>query len=192
LANLSKDQSYASAHGSCLSAMPASIASFTSLAPLVALTCGHEAEKGMDSRASLIFQLQLRSDLFQEPATIDSPRDYSIDSHHLTVSHDLHRQRRKHLESFFSRQGVTRVEGIIAGESRRLDERLTGLAGTGTVIRIDHAFTSLTGDLIGHIACGQRPGLIDGAEFSPGWCVATQIIVREGILIAYIFSGTIL
>lgn len=89
------------------------------------------------------------------------------------MPHDLHRQRRKHLESFFSRQGVTRIEDIIAGEARHLDERLTNLAGTGTVIRIDHAFTALTGDLIAHVACGQRPGLIDDAEFSPGWCVVS-------------------
>jgi cytochrome P450 len=96
---------------------------------------------------------------------------FASDSHHLTVPHELHRQRRKPLETFFSRQSITRVETTIADKIRALDERLQAVAGTDTVIHIDHAFTALTGDIIGHVACGMTPGLLDDAEFSPKWYV---------------------
>ncbi|KAI1128167.1 cytochrome P450 [Nemania abortiva] len=90
-------------------------------------------------------------------------------SHHLSVPHDLHRSRRKHLEPFFSRQGITRVESIIAGEAWKLDARLLGLSGSGSIIHMDHALAAMTGDIIGYISCGMEPGLIQDPEFSPSW-----------------------
>ncbi|OTA98482.1 hypothetical protein M426DRAFT_258664 [Hypoxylon sp. CI-4A] len=90
-------------------------------------------------------------------------------SHHLTVPHDLHRSRRKHLEPFFSRQGITRVEHIIASGAWKLDARLLGLSGSGTFIHMDHALAAMTGDVIGYISCGLQPGLIEEANFSPSW-----------------------
>ncbi|KAI1419592.1 cytochrome P450 [Xylaria sp. FL1777] len=90
-------------------------------------------------------------------------------SHHLSVPHDLHRSRRKHLEPFFSRQGITRVEPIIAAEAWKLDARLLGLSGSGSVVHMDHVLAAMTGDVIGYISCGMQPGLIEDAGFSPSW-----------------------
>ncbi|OTA61601.1 cytochrome P450 [Hypoxylon sp. EC38] len=90
-------------------------------------------------------------------------------SHHLTVPHDLHRSRRKHLEPFFSRQGITRVEHIIASDAWKLDARLLKLSRSGTVIHMDHVLAAMTGDVIGYISCGMQPGLIDEPNFSPSW-----------------------
>ena len=101
------------------------------------------------------------------------------DSHHLSVPHDLHRQRRKHLDGFFSRQGINRTEGIVAGAARHLADRLQALEGTGTVIHIDHAFSALTGDVIGHVACGADPGLVKDANFSPEWYMLPRVIANH-------------
>jgi cytochrome P450 len=85
------------------------------------------------------------------------------------VAHELHRQRRKPLETFFSRQSITRVERTITEKVCALDARLQALAGSDTVVHIDHAFTALTGDIIGLVACGTSPGLLDDVDFSPSW-----------------------
>ncbi|KAI0169618.1 cytochrome P450 [Hypoxylon sp. FL1284] len=90
-------------------------------------------------------------------------------SHHLSIPHDLHRSRRKHLEPFFSRQGITRVEQIISDEAWKLDARLQGLRGSGAVVNMNHALAAVTGDVIGNISCGMQPGLVEDATFSPSW-----------------------
>ncbi|KAK8080610.1 hypothetical protein PG997_008428 [Apiospora hydei] len=90
-------------------------------------------------------------------------------SHHLSVPHDLHRSRRKHLEPFFSRQGTTRVEHIIKDEAQKLNARLLQLSGSGTIVHLDHAIAAMTGDIIGFTTCGMQPNLIEEANFSPSW-----------------------
>ncbi|KAL8667639.1 MAG: hypothetical protein Q9202_000494 [Teloschistes flavicans] len=95
-------------------------------------------------------------------------------SHHLSVPHDLHRQRRKHLDTFFSRQGINRTEGMVADAARQLANRLEALKGTGAVVQLDDAFSALTGDIIAHVACGASPGLLEHPEFSPE-CVMNLI-----------------
>ncbi|KAK2754360.1 hypothetical protein FQN54_007004 [Arachnomyces sp. PD_36] len=96
-------------------------------------------------------------------------RNGSQDSLHLSVPHGLHRQRRKHLEAFFSRQNIDCIEKVIADEAQLLDSRLQKFKGTGTAVHIDHAFTALTGDVIGRITCGTHPGFVEDVDFSPGW-----------------------
>ncbi|KAK7956146.1 cytochrome P450 family protein [Apiospora aurea] len=90
-------------------------------------------------------------------------------SHHLSVPHDLHRSRRKHLEPFFSRQGTTRVEHIIKDEAQKLTGRLLRLSGSGTIVHLDHAIAAMTGDIIGFTTCGMQPNLIEEPNFSPSW-----------------------
>lgn len=90
-------------------------------------------------------------------------------SHHLSVPHDLHRVRRKHLEPFFSRQGITRIEGRIAELVKKMDDRLVGLKGTGSVLSIDVVLCALTGDVIGQVSSGMQAGLLDDPDFTPAW-----------------------
>ncbi|KAK3389367.1 putative cytochrome P450 [Podospora didyma] len=91
------------------------------------------------------------------------------DSHNATVDHDLHRSRRKPLDVFFSRQSIERIESMIAHEVRLLDEQFTALKGTNTVVNLEHAFASITGDIIGQICSEQPISLVTGPEFSPHW-----------------------
>lgn len=105
------------------------------------------------------------------------------DSHHLSVSHDLHRQRRKNIETFFSKQNVNRFEDIIVRKVQLLDDQFERLKGTGSIVHINHAFTALTGDIIGHVACGAHPGLVDDPHFSPGW----HDLMVKTVLVAPVF-----
>jgi cytochrome P450 len=56
----------------------------------------------------------------------------------MTENHDLHRRRRKPLEPFFSRLGITRMEEMIISEAKLLSDRLEAMKGSKTVIRLDH------------------------------------------------------
>jgi cytochrome P450 len=92
-------------------------------------------------------------------------------SHLATIAHDLHRKRRKPLDVYFSRQGVTRVEPMVADLTAKLVvDRLESFKGTGKVVRLDHAFTAFSGDVINRI-CVDKPSetYIDDDEFSPWW-----------------------
>lgn len=93
------------------------------------------------------------------------------DSHFLSTEHALHRKRRKPLEPFFSRMGVTRLQPIIAEVASHFESRLRALRGTGTVIRLDHALAAFSGDVIGSICLGNDRGdrFLDEPDFSPDW-----------------------
>ncbi|GJC85385.1 cytochrome P450 monooxygenase sdnH [Colletotrichum liriopes] len=85
------------------------------------------------------------------------------------MSHDLHRIRRKHLEPFFSRQGITRIEPRIAELVMKMDKRIVGLKGSGAIVPVDHLLCALTGDVIGQVSSGMQAGLLDDPDFTPAW-----------------------
>ncbi|KAI4592711.1 hypothetical protein KJ359_010470 [Pestalotiopsis sp. 9143b] len=93
-----------------------------------------------------------------------------------TVPHELHHMRRKAVEGFFSRQSVTRLESRVHVEARSLDEKLLRYAGTGSIVRLDHAFACVTGDLAGQFACGENPELLEEPNFNPE-CIAALVPV---------------
>lgn len=99
----------------------------------------------------------------------------TLGSHLLTTDHNLHRKRRKPLEPFFSRMGIGRLQGMIADVTLHLENRLRNLEGKNQVIRLDHALSAFSGDIIGRICLGN----VDPAEefladpsFAPDWLVA--------------------
>ncbi|KAH7048410.1 cytochrome P450 family protein [Macrophomina phaseolina] len=91
------------------------------------------------------------------------------DSHFLTTPHDLHRRRRKPLEPFFSRLGVTKMEPMLHDLAKKLDKRLSELSGTGRVIRLDHAFFAFSGDVITRICTDDAPDFLDDPNFASNW-----------------------
>lgn len=97
-----------------------------------------------------------------------------IDAIATTSSHDLHHMRRKAVETFFSRQSVTRLESRIHDEARSLDEKLRSLKGSGAVVSLDHAFSCMTGDLAAQFACGENPHLLEEPAFNPDWYVVLE------------------
>ena len=95
-----------------------------------------------------------------------------LGSHLLTVDHDLHRKRRKPLEPFFSRLGVSHLEPMIVQVVEKLVARLDALKGSNTVIRLDHAFSALSGDVIGKVCCEDKEDFLDDPKFAVWWYAA--------------------
>ena len=91
-------------------------------------------------------------------------------SHLATVGHDLHRKRRKPLDPYFSRSGVNKLEYLVADLTEKLVvDRFQSLKGTGSVVRLDHAFTAYSGDVVSAICIDDPPLLSTAPDFSPGW-----------------------
>lgn len=97
---------------------------------------------------------------------IDSLR---IDTHATAVSHELHRNRRKPLASFFTRPNLESVELIIAHKAKNLANRLQSLSGSGAVVQIEHAFAAYAGDIICMICCDHPSEMLDDPNFAPYW-----------------------
>ncbi|KAK4061966.1 uncharacterized protein Triagg1_10129 [Trichoderma aggressivum f. europaeum] len=93
-------------------------------------------------------------------------QDDSIGS---TPTHDMHQMRRKPLDKFMGRQNIVRLQHIIHEEIRTLDRKMAALKGTGKRVRLDCVFTAFTGDIVGQIACGESPALLEGEDFTPEW-----------------------
>ena len=92
-------------------------------------------------------------------------------SHVTTVSHDLHRLRRKPLEPFFSRLGVSRLWPDLAELMERFSGRIESLKGTGSIVRFDHACSAFAGDVIGRVCWNEKERLLDDPNFSSEWWV---------------------
>ncbi|RAK82730.1 cytochrome P450 [Aspergillus fijiensis CBS 313.89] len=103
-------------------------------------------------------------------------------SHLLTVDHNLHRKRRKPLEPFFSRMGITRLQDMLAEVALKLEARLREYEGTHTVIRLDHAFSAFSGDIIGRICLDREDAgneFLDDPLFAPDWYNLIHNLVRS-------------
>jgi hypothetical protein len=74
------------------------------------------------------------------------------------------------MEPFFSRQGVTRIEPKLSELVITLVGRLQEYRRTGKVIRLDHAFSALAGDVISNI-CIDNPqnSFLHDPDFAPQW-----------------------
>ncbi|KAF9889738.1 hypothetical protein FE257_007044 [Aspergillus nanangensis] len=107
-------------------------------------------------------------------------------SHTMTENHELHRRRRKPLEPFFSRMGIDKMEPMIIEEAKLLNDRLTGLKGSGNIIRLDHVFSAFAGDVIGRICCESPPDMMNHPEFGKEWHNLIEGIVRQLLLFMHI------
>jgi hypothetical protein len=80
--------------------------------------------------------------------------------------------RRKPLEPFFSQMGVQRLQPMLGAVILKLEERPRILAGTEKVVRLDHVFNAMPGDIIGRLCLNTDSNVasfLDDSEFSPGW-----------------------
>ncbi|KAF3020206.1 hypothetical protein E8E14_011129 [Neopestalotiopsis sp. 37M] len=85
----------------------------------------------------------------------------------LTHEHDLHRNRRKALDPFFSRAAIRNWEPLLASLLLRFDQRLN--EKRRTVTRLDHAFVAFSGDVIRSLTCGEVDYLMDDGGWSSHW-----------------------
>ncbi|KAL8929202.1 MAG: hypothetical protein Q9208_001285 [Pyrenodesmia sp. 3 TL-2023] len=89
-------------------------------------------------------------------------------SHLATTGHELHRKRRKPLDPYFSRSGVTKLEPMVAELCEKMIiGRFESSKGTGKPVRLDHAFTAFSGDVISRLCIDDPPSFVDDPDFSP-------------------------
>ncbi|KAE8311594.1 cytochrome P450 [Aspergillus transmontanensis] len=105
-----------------------------------------------------------------------------VESHIVTVDHNLHRKRRKPLEPFFSRAGIARLEPVLVEMALKLESRLRQYEGKHTVITLDHAFSAFSGDTIRRV-CFSKDDVgdlfMDHPDFTPDWYYITHNILRH-------------
>ncbi|KAL8687875.1 MAG: hypothetical protein Q9218_006071 [Villophora microphyllina] len=97
----------------------------------------------------------------------------------LDVDHDLHRRRRKPLEPFFSRLGVSRLQHMLAEVVEKLAGRINALIGTHTVTRLDHVFSAFAGDIIGRICWENEKEFLDDPNFGSDWYNILHMVIRS-------------
>jgi hypothetical protein len=95
------------------------------------------------------------------------------------------------LEPFFSRLGVTRLEPMLHEIVGLLNRRFESLKGTGTVVRLDHAFVAFSGDVISRICCENHTDMLEDPDFSPHWYVAPGLLTTLFHLIAGSIYSTV-
>lgn len=66
-------------------------------------------------------------------------------------------------------RNIVRQQSMIHEEIRVLDQAMSSLKGNGKPVRLDCVFTSFTGDIVGRLACGEAPQLLQGKDFTPEW-----------------------
>ncbi|KZL77279.1 cytochrome p450 [Colletotrichum incanum] len=101
-------------------------------------------------------------------------------SHGMTVNHDHHRLRRKPMEPFFSKIGITRLEPRLHELTITMVQRLLEFKGTGKVIRLDHVFAAMAGDVV-NVVCIANPTMsfLRHPEFNPDWYNLFHTLIRS-------------
>ncbi|PYH76834.1 putative cytochrome P450 [Aspergillus uvarum CBS 121591] len=111
----------------------------------------------------------------------------------MTMGHELHRRRRKHFDPFFSRLGVTQIEGVILDEVQLLTDRLEGYRKSGRTIQMEHVMAAFTGDIVTKICSEKSPDMIRHPDFGKEWYVTIhtyQLQVHLFVQFPYLISLT--
>lgn len=107
-------------------------------------------------------------------------------SHFLTVDHDLHKQRRRVLDPFFSRAGIRKIEPLLSTLIKRFEGRIR--AHKGQVVHLEHAFFAFSGDVIRSVTCENIDYFMDDDRFSPEWFqTVTSVIQAVPLFMAFPF-----
>lgn len=102
-----------------------------------------------------------------------------------TINHDHHRLRRGVLNKYFSKQSVVRLEPIIQEKVHKLAKRFEDASKTGTVVRLDAAYTALTMDIITHYSYGASYNYLDEDDFKISWKNAVLDASANGALLRH-------
>ncbi|KAL1990476.1 hypothetical protein VTN49DRAFT_6315 [Thermomyces lanuginosus] len=102
-----------------------------------------------------------------------------------TISHEHHRMRRAPLNNYFSKRSVVRLEPLIQENIGKLLRRFEKARETGTIIRLDGAFTALTMDIISHYSYGKSYRYLDEDDFHIEWKIAVAEASANGALLRH-------
>ncbi|KAI1442048.1 cytochrome P450 CYP682H1 [Annulohypoxylon stygium] len=101
-----------------------------------------------------------------------------------TPDHDLHRQRRNALNSFFSVASVRRLEPIMKEYMGKLISRMEQAGKTGEILQMHHLFKACASDVITVYAFGVCFGFMDTPDFGRAFFESTDVF----FLLTHIFG----
>ncbi|KAH8647763.1 cytochrome P450 [Xylariales sp. PMI_506] len=87
----------------------------------------------------------------------------------ISIHHDAHRRLRAPLNKLFARSGIIRLEPRLVGRVDRLCGRLSSYQGTGEVVNLTNALSSLTTDVISSIIFEEPSDYLGDPEFNDKW-----------------------
>ena len=104
-------------------------------------------------------------------------------NHFMTIDHDLHRQRRKPFDPFFSRMAINiRYWPMLAEKASFLESRIRECKGQGKAVRLDRAFSAFSADCIERICTDDLEpgdGFLDQPDFGPEWYDGMLGLIRN-------------
>ncbi|KAI3320681.1 cytochrome P450 [Xylariaceae sp. AK1471] len=87
----------------------------------------------------------------------------------ISVSHDAHRRLRVPIDKLFMRSSIMRIESRVADRTARLCDRLSSYQGTGEVVNLTNALSSLTTDIISSVIFEEPSDYLGDPDFNSEW-----------------------
>lgn len=87
----------------------------------------------------------------------------------ISHKHDAHRRLRAPLDIIFARNRIIPYESRIADRVTKLCDRLSYYQGTGEVVNLSNAFSSLTTDVISSVIFEEPSDYLGDPDFNSEW-----------------------
>ncbi|RCI13083.1 hypothetical protein L249_0196 [Ophiocordyceps polyrhachis-furcata BCC 54312] len=87
----------------------------------------------------------------------------------ISEDHNAHRRLRSPLDRLFSRQSVLRFESRVVARAERLCDRIAAYRGSGQVVNLTNAISSLTTDVISSIIFEEPSDYLGDDRFNEEW-----------------------
>lgn len=84
----------------------------------------------------------------------------------ISTGHDSHRRLRAPLDRLFARASIMRIERRLSARVERLCGRLDAYKGTGEVVNLTNALSSLTTDIISSIIFEEPSDYLGDPDFN--------------------------
>lgn len=97
-----------------------------------------------------------------------------------TISHDLHRRRRAAMSPYLSRASILRLEPLVRSKVDRLCARIEQASGTGGIVKMWHAYTALSADIVSAVAFPKGLNLLEEADFASQLAHVFERVSRGG------------
>lgn len=87
----------------------------------------------------------------------------------ISVDHEAHRRLRAPLDKLFARSSIIRIEPRVISRTETLRGRLMSYQGTGKVVNLTNALSSLTTDIISAIIFEEPSDYLGHPDFNDKW-----------------------
>lgn len=87
----------------------------------------------------------------------------------ISVSHDSHKRLRAPIDRLFARTSIMRIEARVVARTERMYGRLGAYQGTGEVVNLTNALSSLTTDIISSVIFEEPSDYLGATDFNEEW-----------------------